>query len=385
MRARSVLIVESAESVGPALSQMLHRFYPGWSVAACDPAVAMSVLRDGGVDTVVTIKGEHRGGCLLAERIRDYYPSVSYATFTANAAESPERTANGLAQQIGRSFALQERLGDPDLVRVASRFKRIPVISSVFEDMCFAIASDLASGGERDLAEVVRLVDQDPGLAAQILKHANSPIPGGDRSLNAIPAAVAHLGVGRISSLLLGVSSSDHLCTAGSAGRVVQRDWHDAVSTALLSRRIAAHEQMTPGELDSAYLAGLLHNVGRLMFAANMPQQFSAIDWPRPIATRLARERDVFGVPHTDLGALLLKLWGLDDEMTEAVGFYADPVEGASRGFGPLAAVHGAVVLLGRGDLEWDKEFLLESGLADRIERWAQLDDVPQTVATAGF
>ena len=385
MKLRSVLIVESEESVGPALSEMLHRLYPGWSVAACDPAVAMSVLRDAAVDTVVTITREHGGGCLLAERIREYYPSVSYATFSANPAESPELSAGGLAQKIGRSFALQERLADPDLVQVASRLKRIPVISSVFEDMCFAVASDLAAGGERDLAEVVKLVDQDPGIAARILKQANSPIPGVDRSFNTIPAAVAHLGAGRISSLLLGVSSSDHLCTSGPGARGVQGDWHDAMSTAQLSRKIAAHEQMTADQLDSAYLAGLLHNVGRLMLAANMPQEFSAIEWPLPTAARLAREQDVFGARHTDLGALLLRLWGLDDEMTEAVGFYADPVEGASRGFGPLAAVHGAVVLLGHGHLDWDKEFLLQSGLADRIEQWAQLDDVPQTMATAGF
>ena len=82
---------------------------------------------------------------------------------------------------------------------------------------------------------------------------------------------------------------------------------------------------------------------------------------------------------------MLLKLWGLDDEMTEAVGFYADPVEGASRGFSLLAAVHGAVVLLGGGRLEWDKEFLLQSGLADRIEQWARLDNVSQAMASAGF
>jgi HD-like signal output (HDOD) protein len=385
MKARSVLIVESEESVGPALSEMLHRLYPGWSVAACDPAVAMSVLRDGAVDTVVTVTAEHGGGCLLAERIRDYYPSVSYATFSVNAAESPKLSTSGLAQKIGRSFALQERLADPDLVQVASRLKRIPVIPSVFEDMCFAVASDLATGGGRGRAEVVKLVDQDPGLAAQILKQANSPIPGGDQSLNTVPAAVAHLGAGRLSSLLLGVSSSDHLCTSEPGGRGVREDWNDAVSTAQLSRKIAAHEQMTAGEVDSAYLAGLLHNVGRLMLAANMPQEFSAVDWPRPIAARLAREQDVFGVRHTDLSALLLRLWGLDDEMTEAVGFYADPVEGASRSFGPLAAVHGAVVLLGHGHLDWDKEFLLQTGLTDRIERWGRLDDVPQTMATAGF
>jgi HD-like signal output (HDOD) protein len=307
------------------------------------------------------------------------------STFSVNAAESPKLSTSGLAQKIGRSFALQERLADPDLVQVASRLKRIPVIPSVFEDMCFAVASDLATGGGRGRAEVVKLVDQDPGLAAQILKQANSPIPGGDQSLNTVPAAVAHLGAGRLSSLLLGVSSSDHLCTSEPGGRGVREDWNDAVSTAQLSRKIAAHEQMTAGEVDSAYLAGLLHNVGRLMLAANMPQEFSAVDWPRPIAARLAREQDVFGVRHTDLSALLLRLWGLDDEMTEAVGFYADPVEGASRSFGPLAAVHGAVVLLGHGHLDWDKEFLLQTGLTDRIERWGRLDDVPQTMATAGF
>ena len=100
--------------------------------------------------------------------------------------------------------------------------------------------------------------------------------------------------------------------------------------------------------------------------------------------TKLRKERELFGATHTQLGALLLGFWNVDEAVAEAVGFYATPADAASRGFSPVAAVHGATVLLRRAGLAWDFDYLKEMGLADRVGKWSQLDELHSLLSAAG-
>ena len=163
----------------------------------------------------------------------------------------------------------------------------------------------------------------------------------------------------------------------------IEREWQNALMTAQLSRKIAICEGLPSDEAETAYLAGLLHNVGRLLLAANLEDQFVAVDWPHSVPEVLRTERALFGATHTDLGALLLGFWNVDEAVAEAVGFYADPSEAASRGFSPVAAVHGATVLLRRAGLAWDFDYLKEVGLTDRIGKWSQLDELHSLLAAS--
>ena len=81
---------------------------------------------------------------------------------------------------------------------------------------------------------------------------------------------------------------------------------------------------------------------------------------------------------------MLLGFWGLDEVVSEAVAFYADPSEAATRGFSPVAAVHAAAVLLGRSGLAWDYRYLTEAGLTHRIDKWSRLKEVKHLLSAAG-
>jgi HD-like signal output (HDOD) protein len=143
---------------------------------------------------------------------------------------------------------------------------------------------------------------------------------------------------------------------------------------------IARLEQAGAAEADDAYTAGMLHDVGKLMLANCLPEQFQQ-------ALTVARERkaplhdaelEVFGATHAGAAAYLLGLWGLPAPIVEGVAFHHTPKKSALRRFGALTAVHAANVVeqeLSRvqppGRLaEVDADYLAAIGLQNRLETW---------------
>jgi len=100
----------------------------------------------------------------------------------------------------------------------------------------------------------------------------------------------------------------------------------------------AAHE---------AFTAGLLHDVGRIVLASNLPEEYAAIltaarEHHRPLNDE---EFDHLGVTHAQVGAYLLGKWGMPAHFVEATALHHAPDHALTREFGVLAAVHIADAL----------------------------------------
>lgn len=387
MKHREILVLDPQAGGGEALARALADTYPAWTVVSKDPAAAVPLLGAGRVEVVVPIMANDGHGAALLEWLRRHYPSVAHVAADlsgpVSAAGSGGVSPTELAQSVGRRLVVSGRLRNPQLAVFASKLGRIPVLSSVYREIRRMLAAGLADGDAFSLSDVAELVGRDPGMAVKVLKTVNSPLFGLRHPVSSLPQAVALLGARRISSLVLGVSLSDQFQTSGKAGYAVETEWVSALLTAQLSRRIYRSEGASSEDSEVAYLAGLLHNVGRLLLAANLSDEFIDVEWPVGTLDKLRIERSQLGAAHTDLGALLVGFWGLDEHIGESVAFYADPSQAASRGFSPVAAVHAAVALLGRGRLDCDARFMAEAGLSDKFEKWARLDDVRHLLAAA--
>src|SRR5262249_8978546 len=141
-------------------------------------------------------------------------------------------------------------------------------------------------------------------------------------------------------------------------------------------------EQAGRAITDEAFISGLLHDVGKLVLAANFPVRLEE-------NIRLARERQhtlweqefkVWGASHAELGAHLLSRWGLPSGVIEAVAFHHRPAQARCQTFCAVTAVHVANTV-GRpsaplGQLPQqsvDLDYLRGLGLTDRLESWRQL------------
>lgn len=130
-------------------------------------------------------------------------------------------------------------------------------------------------------------------------------------------------------------------------------------------------------------IIGLLHDTGRLVLAANLPESFEQI-------SQVAREKrifhwqaegEVFGTTHAEVGAYLFGLWGLPGAIVEAVAYHHAPARCPRPGSAMLTALHVADVLaseMDRSEAAWhnpepDFEYLAGVGAGDRLAEWREL------------
>lgn len=179
---------------------------------------------------------------------------------------------------------------------------------------------------------VLELIESDPTFAARMLSAANAASSSPANPISSVRAALARLGSGGASSMILAVA----------VARVfVPRDpwekslWRHALQVAGAARALAQHAD-DPVELsgDDAHTAGLLHDVGRLVMFAEAPETLREIDegdWATPDAL-LDVERSICGLTHTELGAMACEQWGLPDSLTAAVLRHHEPQIDANAG-----------------------------------------------------
>lgn len=175
----------------------------------------------------------------------------------------------------------------------------------------------LTRNPESRIDEIVRCIEHDPGLAAKILQVVNSSKYGVSRQITSIKHAVSYLGKDAIRMLTISFSMVESL-TRRSKGRIFADYWQRALTIASISSHLANHHKCL--KKDEAYTAGLLADVGILVFSQVEREQYSLIYESYPHGEQLLLgEQRYFGFDHAVLGSRLLHHWSLPPEMVTAI------------------------------------------------------------------
>ncbi len=170
---------------------------------------------------------------------------------------------------------------------------------------------------ESKIEDLVRCIEHDPGLAAKILQVVNSSKYGVARQITSIKHAVSYLGKDAIRMLTASFSMVESL-TKQSKGRIFVDYWQRALTIASISAHLSDHHKCL--KKDEAYTAGLLADVGILVFSQVDREQYSLIYESYPHGDALLKgEQQYFGFDHALLGARLLDHWDIPQEIVTAV------------------------------------------------------------------
>ena len=243
----------------------------------------------------------------------------------------------------------------------------------------FRIAMEMDSprASVETIGEIIR---QDPPTTAKVLQLANSAVFGLHLQVNEPAEAVAYLGLEATRTLVLLAHTFSEFDRVPRAGFSVDELWFHSVRVGQFARQISLLEEQPSDVAEQAYAAGLLHDLGKVLLAANLPVPFGqALLMAKEQALHLHQaETQLLGASHAEIGGSLLAIWDLPAPIVEAVALHHQPSLSVHKEFQPLAAVHAADVFaqkIGSGQtaaapLELDQAYLAERGLAERAELW---------------
>jgi HD-like signal output (HDOD) protein len=280
-----------------------------------------------------------------------------------------------LKSTLARVCALDVFLQDEHLKALVAQMGVLPSVPTLY----FRVLQELQSANA-SIERIGELVAMDPAMTAKMLQLVNSAFFGIARKISNPVEAVQLLGVGTVRSLALCIHAFSCFDQAKLKEFSFERIWSHSVLTGIFAKKIAQSEGAESMVVDEAFIAGLLHDLGKLMLISNMTDQYReavALGQSGKLSI-LAAEQKIFASTHADLGAYLLGLWGLPVSIVEAVALHHAPVKTLTRTFSPLTAVHVANVLehehsghtAPNSRPPLDDAYLTAIGAQDRLARW---------------
>jgi putative nucleotidyltransferase with HDIG domain len=205
---------------------------------------------------------------------------------------------------------------------------------------------ELLHADHRFTTQISEVIRRDPSLTARLLRLVNSVYYGLTSPVNSIEEAVFYLGVRQIRQLAVVTPViEDFQKLAGNTAFPWREFWQHCIAVAILTRELTSSVMRLEDESD--YVAGLVHDVGRIVMGSAFPHHFNAIYTEEDFSsgeTLLERERRILGVDHTELGAIYLSQHQLPGVLVEVARFHHQP-EKCEKARELVAAVHIADML----------------------------------------
>jgi putative nucleotidyltransferase with HDIG domain len=169
--------------------------------------------------------------------------------------------------------------------------------------------------------DLVDVIDKDPVVTVKILKVVNSAYYSLPKKITSIGHSVVYLGFNTIKNLALSIAAIGMMPKANASGFDVQQYLLHSLSTAGLARRLAV--KLDDADPMDCFIAGLLHDFGKVVFAQFMPQEFRAAlaRCQQNSSSLHAALRDIVGTDHTVVGAMLVEKWRFAPRLIETIRY----------------------------------------------------------------
>ncbi|HEY9200893.1 MAG TPA: HDOD domain-containing protein [Gammaproteobacteria bacterium] len=181
------------------------------------------------------------------------------------------------------------------------------------EDICFDTLSDIIS--------------QDAALCSKVIKAANSPVYGRSRNLESLKHILMFLGQDTINSIAITASIKQFFSEySNQKTSFLKSFWHHSLTCATIARSLA--ELTAYPYAEEAYIAGLLHDIGKLMIEPKMDAAYKTLPHGIYPATEvLQNEEDTLGINHPELASIMLEKWHLPDVICDAIRYHHADIE----------------------------------------------------------
>lgn len=175
--------------------------------------------------------------------------------------------------------------------------------------------------------ELVAVIEKDPVMTMKLLRALNSAYYSLPNQITSVNQAVVYIGLNTIKNMALSFAALGILPQKNIAGFDMQRYLLHTLTTAALARLVAQKFKVKNADPTDCYIAGLLHDFGKVVFAQSMPDEFKlALEKSAAEAMPLhLAEQAVIGSDHTEIGAMLVDKWQFPIGMSTLIREHHSP------------------------------------------------------------
>lgn len=387
---RKVLFVDHDSNILTGLKRMLRPMRQEWDMEftnSGENALKMMALTP--FDVIVSeMHMPGMSGSQLLSEVMNLYPQSARILLSGESdldkiMKSTKMTHQYLAKPceaetlkltVNRSCSLQNVLSSESLKKLVSQMESLPSLPSLYIEIKEEIESPNSS-----LQKIGQIISKDVGMTAKILQLVNSAFFGLPRHVSSPVHAVNYLGLDIIKALVLSVQIFSKFDQIKLNDFSVESLWEHSISVGTFVKHICKVENIEKKMADNAYIAALLHDCGQLILAERLPEQYKSVIAKTKEGMILTdAEREVFNTTHAEVGAYLIGLWGLPNDVVEALAFHHHPSNYPIKTISPVTFVHVANALnyeqLNPGSEEKnfniDSNYLSEVGITDKLAIW---------------
>ena len=387
-----ILFVDDEANVLSGLRRMLRGQRKVWEMHfANGGAEALETMEQNAFDVIVSdMRMPGIDGAELLTRVSELYPNTVRLVLSGQSEHEKIFRAIGPAHQflskpcdpdllvntIQRACGLHGQLQDEALKNLTSQISCLPSLPRIYCQLVEELESDDAS-----MDRVGDMIGSDIAMTAKVLQLVNSSFFGLPQHVTCPKHAVSLLGLNIIRPLVLTANAFAQYEDPNIDGFALEQSIQHSLAVATTAKHISESESSDSQLVDDAFIAGMMHDIGKLILAVNKPEEYAnslsiAKDENIPL---WEAETRVFETTHAEVGAHLLGLWGLPNPIVEAVAFHHRPGDACSAGFTPLTAVYLANILQKPhfpGDespvnSEWDRPYVDALCTPEKLESWA--------------
>ena len=387
---KRILLVDGDKAQLQVLARLIAASVTGWEVgSATTPEEALNALARESFDVVVV--DWHLpvmdGGTLLGE-VMVRHPRAARLLMAVPADQGLAMGSAGVVHQyvpkpcdvedligaVKRACDLEATIRRDRIMEIVARMDRLPSLPSLYIKVVEKLKDP-----EVSLEAVGEIIGSDIAMTAKILKLVNSAFFGLRRQICSPVEAVNYLGLDTVKGLVLSIHAFAQFDASAIGGISLEAVWNHSMQTAVCCKLIAGLEGLNGRMRDESFVAGMLHDTGKLVMASNNPAGYAGVVEKSVEIGIPKAEEAVFGVNHADIGGHLFALWGLPVAVVDAVEFHHEPGRSPGGELSTLTLVHAANAIVTRhheevrtpGSTRVNEEYLERLGLRERHVEWA--------------
>lgn len=393
MTKKNILFVDDEPNILSGLKRMLRSLREEFEMFFAESGTkALQLMDEHNFDIVVSdMRMPGMDGATLLQKVLIQHPHAIRIMLTGQAdEESILRTVNVVHQflakpcdpdtlksVIKRASALHDAMDNGNLKNLVSGIDQLPSLPEVYTRL-----EKKLKDPETNVSDVAAIIEEDVAMSAKVLQLVNSSFFGLFQKAESPARAVSLLGLDTIKALALGVQIFSE-CKNNNSGLTIEGLFSHSLFVATCAKKIAESTVTDKNIIEDCFIAGILHDIGKLVLITKMNETYSQIikNAKKKNISLGDAELESLNASHCDLGAYLIGLWGLPGPIVEAIGFQHRLDEYPADSFSPALAVHVAntyyyqyklTEIIG-APMELNSTYIEKIGLASYIDKWQEI------------